>query len=184
MEEQLKDAPKSFNEAEVKKLKRDLSTARRKVDKIYDGSANRLLCAITNVETPLNVHDEGFKSACSLFTNSSFDPSLTEEEIDKMNSEDGHPDADKDVFKPIREKVNFSDAEQSERFGRTRNKVVELLKVTANSRRNSLCRSPSSKRGIGEKEDNLQPAKMVNDRSSPQKDTVPKSRLPSLNAKK
>ena len=88
LEEQLKEAPKSFNEAEVKKLKRDLSTARRKVDKIYDGSANRLLCAITNVETPLNVHDEGFKSACSLFANSSFDPSLTEEEIDKMNSED------------------------------------------------------------------------------------------------
>ena len=184
LEEQLKEAPKSFNEAEVKKLKRDLSTARRKVDKIYDGSANRLLCAITNVETPLNVHDEGFKSACSLFANSSFDPSLTEEEIDKMNSEDGYPDVDKDVFKPIRDNVNFSDAEQSERFGRTRNKVVELLKVTANSRRNSLCRSPSSKRGIGEKEDNLQPAKMVNDRSSPSKDTVPRSRLPSLNAKK
>ena len=104
LEEQLKEAPKSFNEAEVKKLKRDLSTARRKVDKIYDGSANRLLCAITNVETPLNVHDEGFKSACSLFANSSFDPSLTEEEIDKMNSEDGYPDVDKDVFKPIRER--------------------------------------------------------------------------------
>ena len=159
-----------------------MNTVRRKVDKIYDGSANRLLCAITNVATPLDELD--FKSACSMFANSSFDLSLTEEEIDKMNSEDGHLDAEQNVFKPIRDKVNFSDAEQSERFGRTRNKVVELLKVTANSRRNSLGRSPSSKRGIGEKEDNLQPAKMVNDRSSPSKDTVPRSRLPSLNSKK
>ena len=33
LEEQLKEAPKNFNEAEVKKLKHDLSTARRKVDK-------------------------------------------------------------------------------------------------------------------------------------------------------
>ena len=62
-----------------------MNTVRRKVDKIYDGSANRLLCSITNVATPLDELD--FKSACSLFANSSFDLSLTEEEIDKMNSE-------------------------------------------------------------------------------------------------
>ena len=32
-----------INEAEVKKLKRELSTAQRKVNRICDGSANRLL---------------------------------------------------------------------------------------------------------------------------------------------
>ena len=137
------------------------------MNKICDGSANRLLCAIKNDKAPLDEKDEGFISACSLFANSSFDPSLTEEEIEKMNSDAGHPDADKDVFKPIRDKVNFSDAEQSDRFGRTKNKVVELLKITVNSRRNSLSRSPSGKRRIDEKEDNLQPAKVVNDRPSP-----------------
>ena len=63
MEEQLREALKISNEAEVIQLKRELSTARRKVDKIYDGSANRLLCAITNVKKPFNEHDEGFKSA-------------------------------------------------------------------------------------------------------------------------
>ena len=184
LEEQLKEDPKSFNEAEVKKLKRELSTAQRKVNKICDGSANRLLCAIKNDKAPLDEKDEGFISACSLFANSSFDPSLTEEEIEKMNSDAGHPDADKDVFKPIRDKVNFSDAEQSDRFGRTKNKVVELLKITVNSRRNSLSRSPSGKRRIEEKEDNLQPAKVVNDRPSPKTDIVPKTRLPSLSSHK
>ena len=163
LEEQLKEDPRNSNEAEVKRLKLELSTAQRKVNKICDGSANRLLCAITNDKTPLDEKDEGFLSACSLFANSSFDPSLTEEEIEKMNSDAGHPDADKDVFKPIRDKVNFSDAEQSDRFGRTKNKVVELLKITVNSRRTSLSRSPSGKRRIEEKEDNLQPAKVVND---------------------
>ena len=186
LEESLMKANESvqINEAEVKKLKRELSTAQRKVNRICDGSANRLLCAITNDKIPLNEEDEGFKSACSLFANSSFDPSLTEEEIEKMNSDAGHPDVDKDVFKPIRDKVNFSDAEQSDRFGRTRNKVVELLKMTAKSRRNSLSRSPSSKRRNGETEDNLQPAKVVNDRPSPKTDSVPKSRLPSFNSNK
>ena len=102
-----------------------------------------------------------------------------------MNSVAGHPDADKDVFKPIRDKVNFSDAEQSDRFGRTKNKVVELLKMTAKSRRNSLSRSPSGKRRIEGKEDNLQPAKVVNDRPSPPKtDNVRKSRLPSSSSNK
>ena len=101
-----------------------------------------------------------------------------------MNSDAGHPDAVKDVFKPIRDKVNFSDPEQSDRFGRTQNKVVELLKMTAKSRRNSLSRSPSSKRRIGEKEDYLQPAKLVNDRPSPKTDNVPKTRLPSLSSHK
>ena len=99
-----------------------MNTVRRKVDKIYDGSANRLLCSITNVATPLDELD--LKSACSLFANSSFDLSLTEEEIDKMNSEDGHLDADKNVFKPI----NFSDAEQSERISRTRTKLLIFLR--------------------------------------------------------
>ena len=184
LEEQLKEDPKNSNEAEVKKLKRELSTAQRKVNKICDGSANRLLCAIKNDKAPLDEKDEGFISACSLFANSSFDPSLTEEEIEKMNSDAGHPDADKDVFKPIRDKVNFSDAEQSVRFGRTRNKVAELLKMTAKSRRNSLSRSQSSKRRIGEKEENLQPAKVVNDRPSPKTDNVQKTRLPSLGSHK
>ena len=173
-----------INEAEVKKLKRELSTAQRKVNRICDGSANRLVCAITNDKIPLNEDDEGFKSACLLFANSSFDPSLTEEEIEKMNSDAGHPDVDKDVFKPIREKVNFSDAEQSDRFGRTRNKVVELLKMTAKSRKNSLCRSPSNKRRNGEKEENLQPSKVANDRPSPKTDNVPKTRLPFLSSHK
>ena len=140
---------------------------------------------VKNDKAPLDEKDEGFISACSLFANSSFDPSLTEEEIEKMNSDAGHPDADKDVFKPIRDKVNFSDAEQSDRFGRTKNKVVELLKITVNSRRNSLSRSPSGKRRIDEKEDNLQPAKVVNDRPSPPKtDIVRKSRLPSSSSNK
>ena len=154
------------------------------MNKICDGSANRLLCAIKNDRAPLDEKDEGFISACSLFANSSFDPSLTEEEIEKMNSDAGHPDVDKDVFKPIREKVNFSDAEQSERFGRTRNKVVDLLKMTAKSRRNSLCRSPSNKRRNGEKEENLQPSKVANDRPSPKTDSVLKSKLPSFNSNK
>ena len=186
LEESLAKANESvqINEAEVKKLKRELSTAQRKVNRICDGSANRLVCAITNDKIPLNEDDEGFKSACSLFANSSFDPSLTEEEREKMNSDTEHPDVDKDVFKPIREKVNFSDAEQSDRFGRTRNKVVELLKMTAKSRRNSLCRSPSNKRRNGEKEENLQPAKVVNDRPSPKTDSVLKSKLPSFNSNK
>ena len=186
LEESLAKANESvqINEAEVKKLKRDLSTAQRKVNRICDGSANRLVCAITNDKIPLNEDDEGFKSACSLFANSSFDPSLTEEEIEKMNSDAGHPDTDKDVFKSIREKVNFSDAEQSDRFGRTQNKVVELLKMTAKSRRDSLSRSPASKRRMGEKEEILQPAKVVNDRPSPKTDSVRKSRLPSSSSKK
>ena len=173
-----------INEAEVKKLKRELSTAQRKVNRICDGSANRLLCAITNDKIPLDENDEGFLSACSLFANSSFDPSLTEEEIEKMNSDAGHPDTDKDVFKSIREKVNFSDAEQSDRFGRTQNKVVELLKITAKSRRDSLSRSPASKRRMGEKEEILQPSKVANDRPSPKTDSVRKSRLPSSSSKK
>merc|ERR1711888_358747 len=52
LEEQLKEDPKNSNEAEVKRLILELSTAQRKVNKICDGSANRLLCAITNDKTP------------------------------------------------------------------------------------------------------------------------------------
>ena len=65
-----------------------------------------------------------------------------------------------------------------------RNKVVESLRLSVESRRQSLSLSPARKRGKDREEDNLQPAKMVNDRSSPPKDTVPRSKLPSLNSKK
>ena len=88
--------------AEVKKLKKDLSTAQKKVDKVYSGSAGKLLRAVKEVDIPL---DEEFDSTCALLASSFYDTPLTEEDINKMNTE-LLSESTSDVFKPFREEAN------------------------------------------------------------------------------
>ena len=182
LKKQLDNALSTTNATEMKKLKRELSTAQKKVEKAYSGSAKKLLTAVKDVKIPL---DEEFDSTCALLASSFFDTPLTEEDINKMNTESAPTDTTNDVFKPFRADATNFDSVQFERFGRMRNKVVESLRLSVESRRQSLSLSPARrKRGKDREEDNLQPAKMVNDRSSPPKDTVPRSKLPSLSSKK
>ena len=158
-----------------------LSTAQKKISTIYQGTASRLLKDITNVESPIT-EEEDINIACKLLAVSFLDTNMKEEDIEKMNSEAAPPELKNDFFKPFRDSVDLSNSGQAERFSRVRNKVVENLKHTVRSRSRRLSmgsKSPASKRGnSGEEKDEEKPPKVVNNRPSPKKDTVPKSGLP------
>ena len=151
----------------MKKLRRELSTAQKKVDKVYSGSADKLLKAVKEVNIPL---DEEFDSTCALLASSFYDTPLTEEDINKMNTESAPPEATRDVFKPFREEANSFDSVQVERFGRMRNKVVESLRLSVESRRLSMSLSPNRKRGKDREEEEHSKQKSQNNRPSPKKD--------------
>ena len=113
-----------------------------------------------------------------------YDTNLKEEDVESMNSESAPLELKSDVFKPFREKVDLTNPDQAERFGRVRNKVVAKLNETIRSRSRRLSLgsvSPASKRGNsgGERSDE-KPSKLADNRPSPKKDkdTVPKSGLP------
>ena len=165
---------------ETGRLKDLLSTAQKKIDSIYQGSANKLLKDVTDNSLPINTED--FDITCNLLAVSFFNTNLLEEDIEKMNSESAPLELKDDVFKPFRDKVDLSDSGQAERFGRMRNKVIENLKSSVRSRTRRLSRgsvSPASKRGnTGEVRSGEKPAKLKDNRPSPKKDTVPKSSLP------
>ena len=180
LEKKLDDALLKPNVAEVKKLRRDLSIAQKKVDKVYSGSAGKLLKAVKEVDIPL---DEEFDSTCALLASSFYDTPLTEEDINKMNTENAPTEATRDVFKPFREEANSFDSVQVERFSRMRNKVVESLKVSVESRRLSLSLSPNRKRGKDREEEEHGKQKMQNSRLSPKNDQRSSS-LPLAKAKK
>ena len=167
LKKNLDDALLTTNGAEMKKLKRELSIAQKKVDKVYTGSARKLLKAVKNVDIPL---DEEFNSTCALLASSFFDTPLTEEDIDNMNTESGPTDSTSDVFKPFRVEANSFDSVQVERFSRMKNKVVESLKLSVQSRRQSLSLSPARKRGKDGEQEELGKQKMQNKRPSPKKD--------------
>ena len=79
-----------------------------------------------------------------------YDTNLKEEDVDSMNSESAPLELKRDVFKPLREKVDPTNPDQAKRVGRVRNKVVAKLKETiwSRSRRLSLDSvRPTSKRG-------------------------------------
>ena len=166
--------------AEVKKLKKDLSTAQKKVDKVYSGSAGKLLRAVKEVNIPL---DEEFDSTCALLASSFYDTPLTEEDINKMNTELAPTESTSDVFKPFREEANSFNPAQVERYNRLRNKVVESLKLSVESRRQSLSRSPSRKREKDKDEEDHSKQKMQNTRLSPRNDHK-SSGLPLAKSKK
>ena len=151
--------------AEVKKLKKDLSTAQKKVDKVYSGSAGKLLRAVKEVNIPL---DEEFDSTCALLASSFYDTPLTEEDINKMNIELAPTESTRDVFKPFREEAN---------------KVVESLKLSVESRRQYLSQSPSRKREKDKDEEDHSKQKMQNTRLSPRNDHK-SSGLPLAKSKK
>ena len=157
-----------------------LSTAHKKIDSIYQGSANKLLKDVNDNSLPINTED--FDITCNLLAVSFFNTDLLEEDIEKMNSESAPLELKDDVFKPFRDKVDLSDSGQAERFGRMRNKVIENLKSSVRSRTRRLSRgsvSSASKRGnTGEVRSGEKPAKLKDNRPSPKKDTVPKSSLP------
>ena len=85
--------------------------------------------------------------------------------------------------KPFREEANSFDTVQVERFDRMRNKVVESLKLSVQSRRLSLSLSPSRKRGKDRIEEEHSKEKMQNNRLSPKNDHRSSS-LPLAKAKK
>ena len=87
-----------------------------------------------------------------------------------MNSEYAPTEATRDVFKPFREAANSFDSVQVERFSRMRNKVVESLKVSVESRRLSMSLSPNRKRGKDREEEEHGKQKMQNSRLSPKND--------------
>ena len=180
LEKKLDDALLKPNVAEVKKLRRDLSIAQKKVDKVYSGSAGKLLKAVKEVDIPL---DEEFDSTCALLASSFYDTPLTEEDINKMNTKFAPTEATRDVFKPFREEANSFDSVKVERFSRMRNKVVESLKVSVESRRLSLSLSPNRKRGKDREVEEHGKQKMQNSRLSPKTDHRSSS-LPLAKAKK
>ena len=166
--------------AEVKKLKKDLSTAQKKVDKVYSGSAGKLLRAVKEVDIPL---DEEFDSTCALLASSFYDTPLTEEDINKMNTELAPTESTSDVFKPFREEANSFNPAQVERYNKLRNKVVESLKLSVESRRQSLSRSPSRKREKDKDDEDFNKQKIQNNRLSPKNDHK-SSGLPLATSKK
>ena len=163
----LSAASNKEKELAMKKLRRELSTAQKKVDKVYSGSADKLLKAVKEVNIPL---DEEFDSTCALLASSFYDTPLTEEDINKMNTESAPPEATRDVFKPFREEASSFDSVQVERFGRMRNKVVESLRLSVESRRLSMSLSPNRKRGKDREEEEHTKQKVQNNRPSPKKD--------------
>ena len=150
------------------------------MDKVYSGSAGKLLKAVKDVNIPL---DEEFDSTCALLASSFYDTPLTEEDIYKMNTEYAPTEATRDVFKPFRDEANPFDTVQVERFDKMRNKVVESLKLSVQSRRLSLSLSPSRKRGKDRLEEEHSKEKMQNNRLSPKNDQRSSS-LPLARAKK
>ena len=167
---------------ESSRLKDKLSTAQKKINSVYSGSAGRLLEDITDVSTPINTDD--FEETCNLLAVSFYDTNLKEEDVESMNTEAAPLELKSDVFKPFREKVDLTNPDQAERFGRVRNKVVAKLNETIRSRSRRLSLgsvSPASKRGNsgGERSDE-KPSKLADNRPSPKKDkdNVPKSGLP------
>ena len=165
---------------EMARWKDKLSTAQKKVNSVYSGSARKLLKDVTDVSTPIMTED--FDNTCKLLAMSFYDTNLSEEDVDRMNSESAPQELLKDVFKPFRDQVDLTDSVQAERLSRVRNKVVENLKTTIRSRRLSLGSvSPASKRGNSEGEQsNEKPSKLADNRPSPKKDkdTASKSGLP------
>ena len=165
---------------EVARWKDKLSTAQKKVNSVYSGSARKLLKDVTDVSMPIMTED--FDNTCKLLAVSFYDTNLSEEDVDRMNSESAPQELLKDVFKPFRDQVDLTDSVQAERLSRVRNKVVENLKTTIRSRRLSLGSvSPASKRGNSEGEQsNEKPSKLADNRPSPKKDkdTASKSGLP------
>ena len=161
-----------------------MSTAQKKVNSVYTGSARKLLKDVTDVSTPIITED--FDITCKLLAVSFYDNNLNEEEVERMNSESAPQELQNDVFKPFRDQVDLTDSDQTERFGRVRNKVVENLKQTIRSRSRrlslgSVSPAPASKRGNSEGErSDEKPSKLADNRPSPQKDkdNVPKSGLP------
>ena len=134
---------------EVARWKDKLSTAQKKVNSVYSGSARKLLKDVTDVSTPIVTED--FDNTCRLLAVSFYDTNLNEEDVEMMNSESAPEELKNDVFKPFRDQVDLTDSDQAERFGRVRNKVVENLKTTIRSRSRSLgSGSPASKRGNSE----------------------------------
>ena len=119
----------------MKKLIKELSTVQMKVDKVYSGSVT-----VKNVEIPL---DEEFNSTFALLPSLFYDTPLTKEDLSKMNTES----APTDVFKPFRAEATESDSVLVECFSKMRNKVVESLRLSIQSRRMPLSISPSRKRG-------------------------------------
>ena len=165
---------------EAARWKDKLSTAQKKVNSVYSGSARKLLKDVTDVSMPIMTED--FDNTCKLLAVSFYDTNLSEEDVDRMNSESAPQELLKDVFKPFRDQVDLTDSVQAERLSRVRNKVVENLKTTIRSRRLSLGSvSPASKRGNSEGEQsNEKPFKLADNRPSPKKDkdTASKSGLP------
>ena len=165
---------------EMARWKDKLSTAQKKVNSVYSGSARKLLKDVTDVSMPIMTED--FDNTCKLLAVSFYDTNLSEEDVDRMNSESAPQELLKDVFKPFRDQVDLTDSVQAERLSRVRNKVVENLKTTIRSRRLSLGSvSPASKRGNSEGEQsNEKPSKLADNRPSPKKDkdTASKSGLP------
>ena len=165
---------------EAARWKDKLSTAQKKVNSVYSGSARKLLKDVTDVSMPIMTED--FDNTCKLLAVSFYDTNLSEEDVDRMNSESAPQELLKDVFKPFRDQVDLTDSVQAERLSRVRNKVVENLKTTIRSRRLSLGSvSPASKRGNSEGEQsNEKPSKLADNRPSPKKDkdTASKSGLP------
>ena len=172
---------------EVARWKDKLSTAQKKVNSVYSGSARKLLKDVTDVSTPIMTED--FDNTCKLLAVSFYDTNLSEEDVDRMNSESAPLELLNDVFKPFRDQVDLTDSVQAERLSRVKNKVVENLKTTirSRSRRMSLGSvSPASKRGNSEGErSDENPSKLADNRPSPKKDknTVSKSGLPQYNKK-
>ena len=165
---------------EAARWKDKLSTAQKKVNSVYSGSARKLLKDVTDVSMPIMTED--FDNTCKLLAVSFYDTNLSEEDVDRMNSESAPQELLKDVFKPFRDQVDLTDSVQAERLSRVRNKVVENLKTTIRSRRLSLGSvSPASKRGNSEGEQSDEkPSKLADNRPSPKKDkdTASKSGLP------
>ena len=165
---------------EAARWKDKLSTAQKKVNSVYSGSARKLLKDVTDVSMPIMTED--FDNTCKLLAVSFYDTNLSEEDVDRMNSESAPQELPKDVFKPFRDQVDLTDSVQAERLSRVRNKVVENLKTTIRSRRLSLGSvSPASKRGNSEGEQSDEkPSKLADNRPSPKKDkdTASKSGLP------
>ena len=160
----------------VARWKEKLSTDQKKFNSVYLGSTRKVLKDFTDVSMLFMTED------CKLLEVSLYDTNLSEEDVDRMNSESAPQELPKDVFKPFRDQVDLTDSVQAERLSRVRNKVVENLKTTIRSRRLSLGSvSPASKRGNSEGEQSDEkPSKLADNRPSPKKDkdTASKSGLP------
>ena len=68
---------------EVARWKDKLSTAQKKVNSVYSGSARKLLKDVTDVSTPIVTED--FDNTCRLLAVSFYDTNLNEEDVERMN---------------------------------------------------------------------------------------------------